>query len=935
MAVLSDNGKYVTVQYGDTLTDIAVAFKGRYSSYKQLAAINGLADPDYLAIGQKIYLEDGSTTTDVSTTSTTKVVIRQFGLLSTTKNVLFATWNWSYDNTEKYKVVWYYTIGGVEFTQSDDKTVDEDNPATSRIASFTVSDENITSVYVKILPVCSDDSSFVKRVTNALGITTSTTYTASWAKSSVFYTSSLPPDDPTSAPTVEINGLTLTATLDNIDIDGATKVKFEVVKNNASTAYATKEVAIISAHASHQFSITTGSEYKVRYCVYHSTSGQYSEWSPYSSNYKSKPAAPSGITTIRAESKTSVYLKWESSATASYYEIQYVTDTTYFDSSSTSSDSTQDAEDPKATYRYVTNLTSGNEYYFRVRAVDEDSEDASEWTAAKSVILGTVPAAPTTWSTTTTAIKGEPLNLYWIHNSSDGSTQTLADLELYGYYDDFTLPVSYTFDNDKTVSDDILTYVPLTEDEIDEGKTNFCTLNTDNSIFEEGREIAWQVRTKGILDEFSEWSTRRTINVYTKPTLELHMQDVNGNDIDTLASYPFRIKAIPGPLDSDVQAPIGYHIAITAGKTYETLDEVGNSTIINAGTTVYSKYFDLSNTILETELSAGDVALESTIPYTLTCIVSMNSGLTAEESIDFVVDWDGVHYVPNAAISIDVETMTATIRPYCEERKLVYYKVTLQSGKYIRSEDSYTYVYGTPITKRYTTDGYLVYSGVTADDEEIYFCIVSEATEFLGLTMSVYRREFDGTFTEIGTGIDSSCYTTVTDPHPALDYARYRIVAIDDETGTVSFNDLSGLYVGGTAVVIQWDETWCSFEVTTDDELAQPNYSGSVLTLPYNISVSESNDRDVSLVEYIGREHPTTYYGTQQGYKATWTVDVPKSDTETLYALRRLQRWMGDVYIREPSGSGYWACISVSFKQEYTKTTIPVTLDIYRVEGGM
>ena len=71
------------------------------------------------------------------------------------------------------------------------------------------------------------------------------------------------------------------------------------------------------------------------------------------------------------------------------------------------------------------------------------------------------------------------------------------------------------------------------------------------------------------------------------------------------------------------------------------------------------------------------------------------------------------------------------------------------------------------------------------------------------------------------------------------------------------------------------------------------------------------------------------------GETATWTVDIDKKDTETLYALRRLSKWMGDVYVREPSGSGYWANVTVSFSRKHLETVIPVTLNIARVEGGM
>ena len=64
-------------------------------------------------------------------------------------------------------------------------------------------------------------------------------------------------------------------------------------------------------------------------------------------------------------------------------------------------------------------------------------------------------------------------------------------------------------------------------------------------------------------------------------------------------------------------------------------------------------------------------------------------------------------------------------------------------------------------------------------------------------------------------------------------------------------------------------------------------------------------------------------------------MDVIKSDKETLHALRRLATWTGDVYVREPSGSGYWANISVSFNQTHCELVVPVTLSLTRVEGGI
>ena len=227
--------------------------------------------------------------------------------------------------------------------------------------------------------------------------------------------------------------------------------------------------------------------------------------------------------------------------------------------------------------------------------------------------------------------------------------------------------------------------------------------------------------------------------------------------------------------------------------------------------------------------------------------------------------------------------------------------------------------------------------GIDMDTYSAYinpYCLNSEGKAADDILLSVYRREFDGRFTEIATGIDQLTNEVVVDPHPALDYARYRIVATTKSTGAVSYSDPPGYPVSGKAVIIQWNEEWSNFDATADSALETPPWSGSLLKLPYNVDVSDNNSPDVAFAEYIGRENPVSYYGTQLGSTATWNTAIDKKDKETLYALRRLQIWMGDAYVREPSGSGYWANIKVSFSQKHTELTVPVTLDITRVEGG-
>jgi hypothetical protein len=201
--------------------------------------------------------------------------------------------------------------------------------------------------------------------------------------------------------------------------------------------------------------------------------------------------------------------------------------------------------------------------------------------------------------------------------------------------------------------------------------------------------------------------------------------------------------------------------------------------------------------------------------------------------------------------------------------------------------------------------------------------------------MSVYRREYDGNFVEIAKDVPNQNGTYVTDPHPALDYARYRIISRDTVTGAVSYYDMPGVFIGEKAAVIQWDEAWRATRFTDDDISDEAPWAGSMLKLLYNLDVSNTYRPDVSHVEYIGRSHPVAYYGTHIGESQTWNVEILKDDQDSLYLLRRLAIWMGNVYVREPSGAGYWATVTVSWPKKHKALTIPVTINVTRVEGGM
>ena len=889
---------------GDTLSKIA---KNYSTTVNNLMKLNPqIKNKNLIYVGQVITISGkASSSTSSSSKNSNTVKIDQFGLQSNADNTLFVTWTWDKDNTENYKVKWDYATGdGVWFVGNDGTS--EYKQSTYSIPS------NATKVRVKIKPVSKTYTKNKKETSY---------WTADWSSAQTYKVSDNPPSKP-GVPNVEIVKYTLTAELDNLDVNG-THIEFQVVKDNKST-FKTAQSKITKAYASYSCTVTAGSEYKVR-C--RAVRGDlYSDWTEYSGNLGTAPTASAGIIKLKALSETSVYIDWENVKNAKTYKIEYTTQTRYFDSSNEVQEMTIDAT--VAGHAEVTGLESGEEYFFRVKAINDEGE--SDWTEIKSIILGKAPTAPTTWSSSTTVIVGEPLTLYWIHNAEDGSNQTFAEIE-------FTL-------NGEKISPATTIQNESSEDE-DEVVTS--SYEIDTSVYDEGTELQWRVRTAGITKDYGEWSIERTVDIYAPATIELSVTDADNNELSIIESFPFYIYALAGPAS---QAPIGYHLTITANEAYETVDNMGNEQMVSVGDAVYSKYFDITDSLL-VEMTPAVVNLDNNISYTATCVVSMNSGLTAEASVNFSVSWTDIEYTPNAEIGVDMETYTASIRPYCEYTPMEYRKVTYSNGTYTLTDEVIAEIEGTEVettetatdddgnqyqaTVAVTIGDSIVYSG-TLNGGTVYFCVVEgESALVEGVTLAVYRREFDGTFTEIATGLNNTSSTYVSDPHPALDYARYRVVATTNDTGAISYYDVPGYLVGANAAIIQWDEEWTDFETDINDPLDQPVWSGNMLKLPYNIDVSDSNSIDVSHVKYIGRSHPVSYYGTQVGQTSSWSMEIDKADTETLYMLRRLAIWMGDVYAREPSGSGYWANVKVSFSQTHCEVTIPVSIDVTRVEGGM
>lgn len=682
----------------------------------------------------------------------------------------------------------------------------------------------------------------------------------------------------TGAPNVSISGYNLTAELDLYD-KNASGGSFQLVANNTTLIKTSSFVRKNFNHVSYTFNVSPGNVYKVRFRPAGYYFEEYGEWSEYSEPINTIPQTILSISGY-ALTETSIRLEWpESPIGATGYTIEYTTNLDYFDASNEVSSVSIEGNN---TYVIITGLETGTKYFFRVKTSNDQGN--SPWSEIIDVIVGTIPNPPTTWMSRSTIEVGESVILYWVHNSADGSKESQAELRIRigsAPYETLTI---FSDDSDTGISQYVYT-PPNTVD----------------------KTILWEVRTMGVLPKFSEWSSQRSFTVLSPPIAYINMFKTLKwwwgtfnfqkdsiytamGDLDGLIDDDPVVKRFPilitGNTEPKTQKPISCHFSISPLTSYKSVNYTGEETWINAGDVIYEIEPNLSKNMVEKDLCyttlirifPEDIILENGVDYKLIFSASLDSGLSVSDEYIFSVSLDVDIYNLDAEIGYDPESASMYIQPYCEDKT-----------------------------------GNLV--------PNIY--------------LSVYRQDFDGKFIEVVKGLNSSLRTVVTDPHPPLNYARYRIVGLSGATGTIMFNDLPSYPVQEKAIIIQWDETWKNFDAADDAELAEPVLSGSMIRLPYNITTSENNSKDVELVEYIGRESPVSYYGTQVGQGATYSVDIERDDSETLYALRRLSRYMGKVYVREPNGTGYWADITVSWNIENKSVIIPVSIKVTRVEGGL
>lgn len=799
-----------------------------------------------------------------------------------TTDTLYAAWVWSNKtdvaNTENYEYEWNYSTGdGVWFVGSHST-----QETAYRNCTYNYP-ENAVKVQFRVKPIAKKTKNNGQE---------SPIYTSAWSLFAVF--DIVPPQTPPvpQVPTVTIDHYKLIAELDSYDARSRW-FEFKVVYNN-NAKETSGFVMNVTNHATFKTNITVGRSYKVQArAIYRNEKNKKNEdipptenyiakypercsaWSEYSESVGTEPpkAAITQVKLLSTEGGPVAQVHWDKGLfpnvkNSDSFIIEYAISAGYFGSGS--SEVSQVTVEGFLAHAEIIGLELNKYWYFRMRA--ENEAGAGSWSEPVQRFIGSIPSAPTIWSETTTAVAGDPVYLYWIHNSLDESDQTHSDLYLTSHK------------NGDVTGKRVNAYSSIRpggfgkNDTLDESEYEFNT-----SSYSEGDYLTWKVRTVGALQELNDgthaygpWSEERVIYFYSQPVISSIRASEDTDFPETISQFPITLYATASPAS---QTAMSYDLSIAAVESYTVSDIDGEPVYVSAGEEIFHELIpanEMGNTF-SYSLDPGMIRLENGQTYEIKLMAAMSSGLVAVTRKSFTVafDGDGTRDI-NAIVQYDPDSYIMRVIPYCQD----------EDGEY-------------------------------------------DST----LLLSVYRREYDGRFTLIDSDIINGSMQVVVDPHPALDQGRYRIVVMSSVTGIISYYDMPGIPIDEKAIVLQWNETWRSYSAA-EDEQVEPDYAGTTLVLPFNIDVSDSYSPDVSLVNYIGRQNPVSYYGTQRGIAATWNTEIVADDVERLYALRKLAIYGGDVYVREPSGVGYWAQVTVSMSKKHGEMVIPVTLSIKRVEGG-
>lgn len=633
-----------------------------------------------------------------------------------------------------------------------------------------------------------------------------------------------------------------------------------------------------------------------------------SPWA-YAAPVIAKPSAPT-LKTVAANGDDGIKATYSSVACQSY-TVEYVADSyAYFNSNR---EAVRTVTGVGGTTFIQTGLELGHKWFVRVRAVNQSGEGpwSTEEISAKLVLN---PDVPTTYDTDPSYKRSDSVRMRWTHNCEGNSEQSAAQV---------AMKLSTQTDAQAT----LYSVSPGTDMFLVRPLSGYA----DNSV------VQWRVQTKGNRSEWSEWSVWRQFAVYDLPSVTCSLSqngefvlvptseegysskqpneegwyeysEENGyystEDVSVVTGkeyYRFdgtgtseastvgnALRSIPLLVRMESQGgggiPVGYHLTIMAseGYSYEAVD--GTTVMVPEGAIVYQKDYSTNERSFDAEIGV-EAGFQDGASYIVVVEVAMNSGLHATSTeCPLDIDFNAKMPDPEGTITFAPDDLLAEVRCACYDE--------------IDGPDD-------------------TYEKVLVDDVDL----------------SVYRINADGSVTLVQSELPNTGHASVVDPHATFGKCQYRILVRSLLTGQSVYSDEEADSPHSTCCV-QWDESWSEYVESEEDEPgAMQTYTGNRIDGLYNLNLDESGSMQSEDAEYIGRKHPVSYYGTQRGHSASYRVDFPKTDLETLSKCRRLMDYPGDAYVREPSGLGFWAHISnPRISRSYDSQAVSFTFEAIHVD---
>ena len=783
--------------------------------------------------------------------------------------------------------------------------------------------------------------------------------------------------DQLSDPTAELlsNG-SIEVTFDAIDPSGADTCR--LVYRCADGKYATDGVELTKTHKTIKEGVTRfvdttvepGHEYRYYVRAHNNAHGLSSKgegggpWSDppslpadLSDPVRTAPVWPISLTAAASGNDgVKVVCKYEGYAPAlQEAKIYYADSLEVLRTNTTQCDSVDVVVGGSTLQAIVTGLESGTRYWFAIWLSTGDQEqqhlfigDPTDTTRRTypSCLVSTVPEPPTLMPIPKAIVAGTTQRVEWLHNPTDGSEQTVFNISILA-----TLPGG----------------TQVTDSVTQTSANGYCDLAFPESSYPDGTELLIKVRTKGASSTYSEYSNEVSSTVYHRASVLLTISDAGsegdyGRQVSTLP-LALSLNASLGQSAVMAQSVIEWRVILKAYRPFEYTDLNGDDTMMPEGAviaevTVSEGEDDFTQPTQEITISALDAVFVNGAAYEITAYALMDSGLEAEPyTAVFDCAFAGGISSPSASV-MQLVGWAAGITPVCfgirePEHDYVYDAGTLRVASVPEGYSSVLVTYGDELLQAHTYiwtpesgfpdslemtdfDDFATFTSVVACESdgtgpqpiegEVY-----DEPAYEDVSLSVYRIERDGSLSLVVENLANTSGVMVVDQHPTFGDMEYRIIANSLATDEIEAADVSGEN-DWDSILIQWNEAQRRDNNYNEEDGIEFDFEW--VELPWNIRVSQSSSKDVALKNYIGRQHPVALYGTQVGDSGSWSCEIVKNEEDwELRQLRKLSRWMGDCWVREPSGLSYPANVNVTITRSYDSMAVTVDLEVTKVDG--